>query len=100
MVLAIKAIFLHEIRSLGLSRLSFERFESEFEFSFSEILAYFSIKISANFRQKSFVIRLMIEEKCCECCKRGDVWRLQLRQCEHFVCIACAILHLKVNFYS
>ncbi|VDN55205.1 unnamed protein product [Dracunculus medinensis] len=31
----------------------------------------------------------MIEEKCCECCKRGDVWRLQLRQCEHFVCIAC-----------
>lgn len=31
----------------------------------------------------------------CTLCKQSNVWRIQLRQCEHFVCVACALLHLR-----
>uniref|UniRef100_A0A915PJ69 RING-type domain-containing protein n=1 Tax=Setaria digitata TaxID=48799 RepID=A0A915PJ69_9BILA len=32
--------------------------------------------------------------RCCKC-KQGNVWRIKLRQCEHFACITCVLIHLK-----
>ncbi|VDK25486.1 unnamed protein product, partial [Anisakis simplex] len=31
----------------------------------------------------------------CVRCRRQDVWRIELRQCQHRLCVACAIVHLK-----
>ncbi|KAK0405124.1 hypothetical protein QR680_017807 [Steinernema hermaphroditum] len=31
---------------------------------------------------------------CCKC-GRNDVWRLELRECEHMLCIACGIVYLR-----
>ncbi|KAM3723407.1 Uncharacterized protein ACO02O_06649 [Dirofilaria immitis] len=32
--------------------------------------------------------------QCCKC-KKYNAWRIKLRQCGHFVCVACILIHLK-----
>ncbi|VDN04300.1 unnamed protein product [Thelazia callipaeda] len=50
--------------------------------------------IFINFREIENDLQSANGLSCCKC-KESNVWRIKLRQCAHFVCIACILMHLK-----